>query len=172
MVEVKNIAVLLDTENMIRKSEFNFGIEDIEKSLIKHYCAPILRKEFPDKQEGELEGLVDTYFPRKIKEAFISKYTGEKMIEYIAHWGFHPVQGGIGTDNSLAVRAAEIACSPRYSYIDVVTIVSRDADFAPVLYLIREYNKETIVMGALTGCSNALKTAADHYIDVEKIGVT
>lgn len=167
MVEVKNIAILLDTENMIRENEFGFGITDIENALIKQYCIPILRKEFLDKKEEELQDLVDTYFPRKIKEAFISKYAKDKLIEYIAHSGFHPMQGGIGTDNSLAVRAVELGCSPRYNHIDTIAIVSRDADFAPAIYLIREYNKETIVIGAPVAFSDALKNAADYSITLE-----
>jgi uncharacterized protein (TIGR00288 family) len=49
-------------------------------------------------------------------------------------------------------------------HIDTIAIVTRDADFKPVLSKASAYGKETIVFGAEPGLSIALRNVADYVI--------
>jgi uncharacterized protein (TIGR00288 family) len=59
------------------------------------------------------------------------------------------------------VDATELVFSPN---IDTIAIVTRDADFKPVLAKANAHGKETIVFGAEPGLSIALKNVADYVI--------
>jgi len=48
--------------------------------------------------------------------------------------------------------------------IDTIAIVTRDADFKPLLTKANEHGKETIIFGAEPGFSTALKNSADYVI--------
>jgi uncharacterized protein (TIGR00288 family) len=52
--------------------------------------------------------------------------------------------------------------------IDTLAIVSRDADFKPLLNKANEHGKETIIFGVEPGFSTALKNSADYVILLDK----
>ncbi|MCS3924479.1 uncharacterized protein (TIGR00288 family) [Methanosalsum natronophilum] len=50
--------------------------------------------------------------------------------------------------------------------IDTVALVTRDADFKPLLNKANEHGKETIIFGVEPGFSSALRNSADYVIIV------
>jgi len=70
-------------------------------------------------------------------------------------------------DVRLAVEGMEMVFNP---VIDTLALVTRDADFKPLLSKANEHGKETILFGAEPGLSIALKNIAD-YVIVLKEGV-
>ena len=75
--------------------------------------------------------------------------------------GFEPVICTSDVDVKLAVEAMEMIYSP---IIDTIALVTRDADFKPVLLKAMEHGRETIIFGAEPGFSVALKNSADYVI--------
>ena len=61
----------------------------------------------------------------------------------------------------MPVEATELIFNPN---IDIIAIVTRDADFKPVLSKAMEHGKETIIFGAEPGFSVALKNLADVVV--------
>ena len=61
----------------------------------------------------------------------------------------------------MAVEAMELIYNDS---IDVIALVTRDADFKAVLMKAMEMGKETIIIGAEPGFSTALKNSADIAI--------
>ena len=59
------------------------------------------------------------------------------------------------------MEATELIFNPN---IDIIAIVTRDADFKPVLSKAMEHGKETIIFGAEPGFSVALKNLADVVV--------
>ncbi|MFB6088371.1 MAG: TIGR00288 family NYN domain-containing protein [Candidatus Aenigmatarchaeota archaeon] len=131
----------------------------------------IIRKEFNinlDKLRERVEG----YGRIVIGKVFLNQFASEKLIEAIANQGFEPVialggeeqeEGKSDVDVSMAVAIMEAVYRP----MDIIVIVTRDADFLPVIQKAKEMNKEVIVMAVEEGLSTALKNAADK---VELIG--
>ncbi|ADC66410.1 protein of unknown function DUF88 [Ferroglobus placidus DSM 10642] len=131
----KKIGVLVDGPNMLRK-EFNLNLKEIREIL-------------------------DSYGDVKIAKVFINQYAGEKLVEAIENQGFEPVVTSGDVDVKMAVEAMEIIYNDS---IDVLALVTRDADFKAVLQKAMEKGKETIIIGAEPGFSAALKNAADIAI--------
>jgi len=52
--------------------------------------------------------------------------------------------------------------------IDVVVLVTRDADFLPVIQKAKEKGKETVIIGMDPGFSTALQNAADNVIELDQ----
>jgi|GEM_PF-393579 len=131
----KNIALLVDGPNMLRK-EFQIDLE-VVRDILKRY--------------GDI----------KVGKVFLNQYASDKLVEAIENQGFEPIIGSGDVDVRLAVDAVELIFSPT---IDTIAIVTRDADFKPVLAKANAHGKETIVFGAEPGLSIALRNVADFVI--------
>ncbi len=131
----KNIAVLVDGPNMLRK-EFQINLEEIRDML----------KDFGDVKVGKV---------------FLNQYASEKLVEAVENQGFEPIVTSGDVDVRLAVEAMELVYNDS---VDVIALVTRDADFKPILNKAMEIGKETIVFGAEPGLASALKNSADYVI--------
>ncbi|MEA3294115.1 MAG: TIGR00288 family NYN domain-containing protein [Euryarchaeota archaeon] len=137
----RQIALLVDGPNMLRK-EFQTNLEEI-RDVLKDY------------------GTI------KIGRVFLNQYASEKLVEAIEAQGFEPIICSSDVDVRLAVEGMEMVFNP---VIDTLALVTRDADFKPLLSKANEHGKETILFGAEPGLSIALKNIAD-YVIVLKEGV-
>jgi len=131
----KKIGVLVDGPNMLRK-EFNTNLKEI-RELLSEY--------------GDI----------KIAKVFLNQYATDKLVEAIENQGFEPVVTSGDVDVRMAVEAMELIYNES---IDVIALVTRDADFKAVLMKAMEMGKETIIVGAEPGFSTALKNSADIAI--------
>ena len=137
----RKIALLVDGPNMLRK-EFQINLEEI-RDVLKDY--------------GSI----------KIGRVFLNQYASDKLVEAIETQGFEPIICTSDVDVRLAVEGMELVFSP---VIDTIALVTRDADFKPLLSKANEHGKETILFGAEPGLSIALKNSAD-YVIILKEGV-
>ncbi len=131
----RKIALLVDGPNMLRK-EFQTNLEEI-RDVLKDY--------------GSI----------KIGRVFLNQYASDKLVEAIETQGFEPIICTSDVDVRLAVEGMELVFSP---VIDTIALVTRDADFKPLLSKANEHGKETILFGAEPGLSVALKNSADYVI--------
>ncbi len=131
----KGIALLVDGPNMLRK-EFQIDLE-VVREILKRY--------------GDI----------KVGKVFLNQYASDKLVEAIENQGFEPIVGSGDVDVRLAVDAMELVFN---EHINTIAIVTRDADFKPVLSKASAYGKETIVFGAEPGLSIALRNVADYVI--------
>ncbi|MHC1632022.1 MAG: TIGR00288 family NYN domain-containing protein [Methanotrichaceae archaeon] len=131
----KKIGLLVDGPNMLRK-EFQIDLEEI-RDILKDY--------------GDI----------KIGKVFLNQYASEKLVEAIENQGFEPVICTSDVDVRLAVEGVEMVFNP---VIDTIALITRDADFKPVLLKAMEHGKETIIFGAEPGFSVALRNSADYVI--------
>ncbi len=135
----KHIALLVDGPNLLRK-EFKIDLDKVKKRLSKY---------------GKI----------KVARVFLDQYASDKLIEAVTNQGFEPVITPTDVDVWLAVDAMEQVYNPS---IDIIAIMSRDADYQPVLLKAKSKGKETIVLGVEPGFSAALKNTADVVIMVDK----
>lgn len=131
----------------------------------------ILRKEF----EVDLDNLrkkIKSYGRLSTAKVFLNQFASEKLIEAVASQGFEPVislggkqeeEGRSDIDVSMAVNAME---SLVYG-LDVMILVTRDADFLPLIQKAKKRGVKVIVMGMDPGFSTALKNAADEVLDLK-----
>ncbi len=131
----KRIAVLVDGPNMLRK-EFNLNLVEIREILSEY---------------GDI----------KVAKVFLNQYATDKLIEAVENQGFEPVITSGDVDVRMAVEAMELIYN---DLIDVLALVTRDADFKAVLKKAMEMGKETIIIGMEPGFSTALKNSADIAI--------
>ena len=131
----KKIGVLVDGPNMLRK-EFNTNLKEIRDILTEY---------------GDI----------KIAKVFLNQYATDKLVEAIENQGFEPIVTSGDVDVRMAVEAMEMIYNDS---IDVLALVTRDADFKAVLMKAMEMGKETIIVGAEPGFSTALKNSADIAI--------
>lgn len=131
----KNIGLLVDGPNMLRK-EFSLNLDLIRK-------------------------IISEYGNMRIGKVLLNQYASDKLIEAIVNQGFTPIVVAGDTDVYMAVEAMELIYNPN---IDVVALMTRDADFLPIINKAKENGKETIVIGAEPGFSAALQNAADDAI--------
>lgn len=131
----KRVGVLVDGPNMLRK-EFSINLSQIREILSEY---------------GNI----------KVAKVFLNQYASEKLIEAIENQGFEPVITSGDVDVRMAVEAMELIYNDT---IDVIALVTRDADFKAVLKKAMEMGKETIIIGAEPGFSVALKNSADIAI--------
>lgn len=131
----KRIGLLVDGPNMLRK-EFQIDLEEI-RDILKDY--------------GDI----------KIGKVFLNQYASEKLVEAVENQGFEPIICTSDVDVRLAVEGVEMVFNP---VIDTIALITRDADFKPVLLKAMEHGKETIIFGAEPGLSVALKNSADYVI--------
>ncbi|MFB6208612.1 MAG: TIGR00288 family NYN domain-containing protein [Candidatus Nanohaloarchaea archaeon] len=130
----------------------------------------VIRKEF-DLDLDSLREKVEEFGNIKIGEVFLNQYASEKLIEAIVSQGFEASLGLGGekdkesdVDVYMAVNAMEAVYNDD---IDVIAIVTRDADFLPVIQKAKEKGKETVVIGTDPGFSTALQNAADNVLELE-----
>jgi len=133
--ERKRIGLLVDGPNVIRK-EFNVDLHEI-KNVLKEY--------------GNV----------KVGKVFINQYASNKLVEAIENHGLEPIICASDVDVRLAVEGMELVYNQN---IDTIAIVTRDADFKPLLNKANEKGKETIIFGIQPGFSIALKNSADYVI--------
>jgi len=133
--EEKNIALLVDGPNIIRK-EMNIDLLDVKRKVEKH---------------GRI----------KVCKIFLDQYASDKLIEAMANQGFEPVITTGDVDVTMAVEAMAHVFNPN---IHTLALMTRDIDFRPVLVRAKEAGKETIIIGAEPGFSVALRNTADIVI--------
>ncbi|RLI86503.1 MAG: TIGR00288 family NYN domain-containing protein [Archaeoglobales archaeon] len=131
----KRIAVLVDGPNMLRR-EFNLNLGEIREILLEY---------------GDI----------KVSKVFLNQYATDKLVEAVENQGFEPVITSGDVDVRMAVEAMDLIYNDT---IDVLALVTRDADFKAVLKKAMELGKETIIIGAEPGFSTALKNSADIAI--------
>jgi uncharacterized protein (TIGR00288 family) len=131
------VAVFVDGPNMLRK-EFMIDLRELRRRLQKY---------------GRLV----------IAKVFINQFAPEKLIEAIINEGFEcEMILAEHEDQDIDVMMATYASEAIFTKnIDVLAIVTRDADFLPVIQKAKEYGKRTIVLGAEPGFSVSLQNAAD-----------
>lgn len=141
-VRKNNIAVFMDGPNIIRK-EFDIDLDDFRERL-------------------EEKGTIS------IGKVFLNQYASEKLIEAVVSQGFEPVLGvgeveeeSSDVDVYLATSAMDAIFNDD---IDIIVLVTRDADFIPVVQKAKEKGKKVIVAGMEPGFSSALKNAADSVM--------
>jgi uncharacterized protein (TIGR00288 family) len=134
----KTIGLLVDGPNMLRK-EFDFNLTKVKDQLAEF---------------GEL----------KIGKVFLNQFAPEKLIEAIVNQGLEPII--VTTDDVDAPMAAEAMDLIYNPHINVIALMTRDADFQSVLLKAKAHGKETIVIGS-DPFSVALKNTADHIIMVK-----
>ncbi|MBW6518888.1 MAG: TIGR00288 family NYN domain-containing protein [ANME-2 cluster archaeon] len=126
----------------------------------------MLRKEFQINLEGIRDVLKD-YGTIKIGRVFLNQYASDKLVEAIETQGLEPIICSSDVDVRLSVEGMEMVFNP---VIDTIALVTRDADFKPLLNKANEHGKETILFGAEPGMSIGLKNSAD-YVIIMKEGV-
>ncbi|MBI5680326.1 MAG: TIGR00288 family NYN domain-containing protein [Methanobacterium sp.] len=131
----RNIGLLVDGPNMLR-AEFNLDLEMIKEIIT---------------ESGDI----------KVAKVLLNQYASDKLIEAVVNQGFTPIIVAGDVDVQLAVEAFELIHNPN---IDVIALMTRNADFLPLINIAKEKGKETIVIGAEPGFSIALKNSADSAI--------
>jgi uncharacterized protein (TIGR00288 family) len=140
--ERKNLAVFIDGPNIIRK-EFSIDLDKLRTEIEK---------------TGRIRSA----------KVFLNQYAPNKLIEAVMSQGFKP-EFGLGEENNkegdidvyMAVEAMEAIYD---SKVDAIVLVTRDADFLPVIQKAKEKGKEVIVVGVEPGFSIALRNSADKVI--------
>jgi len=100
----------------------------------------------------------------KVGRVFLNQYASDKLVEAIENNGFEPIICSSDVDVRLAVEGMELVFNPT---IDTLALVTRDADFKPLLSKANENGKETILFGVEPGFSAALRNSADYVIILE-----
>jgi uncharacterized protein (TIGR00288 family) len=139
----KNIGLLVDGPNMLRK-EFNLDLESIR-------------------------GLMSEYGNMRVGKVLLNQYASDKLIEAIVNQGFTPIVVAGDTDVHLAMEAMELIYNPN---IDILALMTRNADYLPLLNKAKENGKETIVIGAEPGFSVALQNTTDNSIIIKNNSIT
>ncbi len=136
-----NVAIFVDGPNMLRK-EFMIDL-------------------------GEVRRISRKFGRIAISKVFINQYAPEKLIEAVMNEGFEcnmvlgqkaDMETSADVDVSMAAAAMEAILTKN---VDTVVIVTRDADFLPVIQKAKEYGKRTVIIGAEAGFSASLQNAAD-----------
>lgn len=139
--EYGNVAIFVDGPNMLRK-EFMIDL-------------------------GEVRRIARKFGRIAIAKVFINQYAPEKLIEAVINEGFEcmmvlgmkaDMETSADVDVTMATAAVESIITKE---IDTLVIVTRDADFLPVIQKAKEYGKKTIIIGADAGFSASLQNAAD-----------
>jgi uncharacterized protein (TIGR00288 family) len=134
----KNVALFVDGPNIIRR-EFNIDLDELRKK-------------------------VDKYGRIVTGKVFLNQHASEKLIEAVANQGFEPkvvLAGEAESDVDVSV-AVDIVKASFNENIDMIALVSRDADYLPALQLAKEKGKSVLVIGTNPGFSKALQHAADY----------
>ncbi|MDY6776691.1 MAG: TIGR00288 family NYN domain-containing protein [Candidatus Nanohaloarchaea archaeon] len=137
-----NIAVFMDGPNILR-SEFDLDLDEFREEL---------------EDRGSIS----------VAKVFLNQYASDKLIEAVVSQGFEPVLGVGETEDEesdVDVYMASAAMEAVFSdEIDTLVLVTRDADFIPVVQKAKEKGKKVIVAGMEPGFSTALQHAADSVM--------
>lgn len=138
--DTPKIALFVDGPNMLRK-EFMIDLRELKKSLLKYGHVVLAR-------------------------VFVNQFAPEKLIEAIINEGFESVMilaeaeaEKNDIDVAMAIAAVEAAITKD---VDYITLATRDADYTPVIHMVKAYGKKVIVVGAEPGMSSGLQNAADY----------
>ena len=129
----------------------------------------MLRKEFTI-DLGEVRQIARKFGRLSISKVFINQFAPEKLIEAVINEGFECIMvlgeqsdtDSADVDVSMTTAAMEAIITKD---MDTIVIVSRDADFLPVMQKAKEYGKRVVLIGAEPGFSVSLRNAAD-YVEV------
>lgn len=139
----ERIGVFVDGPNMLR-SEFDLDFDVFRERM-------------------EAEGTI------AVAKVFLNQYASDKLVEALASQGFEVVVG-VGTEEGndesdvdvyMAVEATEAVFNDT---IDTIVLVTRDADFLPLIQTAREHGKRVVLMAVDQGLSTGLRNAADEVI--------
>ena len=137
--EKPRVALFVDGPNMIRK-EFNLDLRAL-RSKVEKYGRIVVGK------------------------VFLNQFASNKLIEAVANEGFETMialgdpEQKTDVDVMIAVHAMESIANPN---VDVIALVSRDADFLALIQKAKERGKLTVLVAARSGLATSLKHAADH----------
>lgn len=104
-----------------------------------------------------------------VAKVFLNQYASEKLVEALASQGFEVVVG-VGTEEGeedsdvdvyMAVEATRAVFNDT---VDTIVLVTRDADFLPVVQTAREHGKRVVIMAVDQGLSTGLRNAADEIV--------
>ena len=140
-VPKRSLAVFVDGPNMLRKE---LGIELVQ---IKEALSKVGKP--------------------KIAKVFLNQYANNRLVEAVANQGFEPVITVGDVDVAMAAEATEAIFSPN---VNAIVLVTRDADFLPVVVKAKRYGKETIVILAEESSAASLKNTADQIIVLNASG--
>ena len=135
----KNLAVFIDGPNMLRR-EFHPDLLEIKK-------------------------LLQPFGSIKIAKVFLNQFASQKLIEACTNQGFQVITTVSDIDVAMAAHSTAAIFNPSISGIVLIT---RDADFVPVIQLAKEHGKETIVVIEEEFSSSSLKHTADQVIVLQK----
>ena len=131
----KNIALLVDGPNILRKS-FHLDIREIKKEVRK----------YGDIREAKV---------------YLDQYASDKLIEAMINQGFDVEITTGDVDVTMAIEAMEFALDPR---INILALMTRDTDYRPVLIKTKAKGKKTIIVATDVAFSAALRNTADVVI--------
>ena len=137
-----SIALFVDGPNMIRK-EFSIDL-------------------------SELRNRVEKYGRIVIAKVFLNQFASEKLIEAVSNEGFETVialgdpEQKTDVDVPVTVHAMEAIYN---SDIQIIALVSRDADFLSLVLKAKERGKKVVLVAATSGLATSLKNAAD-YVEI------
>nr|EGQ40962.1 MAG: hypothetical protein J07AB56_02080 [Candidatus Nanosalinarum sp. J07AB56] len=142
----EGIAVFVDGPNVIRK-KFDLDLDALRETI---------------EDQGEIvEGKV-----------FLNQYASEKLVEAVVSQGFEAELGLGGEKDRESDVDVYMAASAMESVfndnVDHITLVTRDADFLPVIQAAKRHGKQTTVVGMEPGFSTAIQNAADQVIELEQ----
>lgn len=137
-----SLAVFMDGPNILR-NEFDVDLDAFRERL---------------EERGSIS----------VAKVFLNQYASEKLIEAVVSQGFEPVLGvgevegeASDVDVYLATAAMESVFDDE---IDTIILVTRDADFIPVIQKAKEHGKTVVVAGVEDGFSAALQNSADEVL--------
>lgn len=131
----KNIVLLVDGPNIIRKT-FHFDLKEIKKEIGKY---------------GEI----------RIAKVYLDQYASDKLIEAMANQGFEVVITTGDVDVTMAIDGMEYVLDQN---VDIITFMTRDTDYRPLLLKAKAKGKKTIIVAMDVAFSAALRNTADIVI--------
>jgi len=131
----KKIAIFVDGPNVIRK-DVNVDLDEVKKKVSKY---------------GRI---VKAY-------VFLDQYASDKLIYAMKMHGFTPVFSKGDVDIVMSIYAMESVFD---NGIDIVSLMTRDTDYRPLIVKAKERGKETLIVATKPGLSVALKNTADNVI--------
>lgn len=137
--KTKTVAVFIDGPNMLRK-EFSLDLNKIKGTINKL-------------------GVI------KIGRVYLNQFAPSKLVEAVVNQGFEVSVCVSDIDVLMAVEATETIFNPN---IDVICLVTRDADFLPVIVKAKQHGKDVAVILVDESSGAALKNAADYIIILDK----
>lgn len=136
----KKIGLIVDGPNMLRK-EFNLNLK-LVRDIVSQY--------------GNI----------RVAKVLLNQYASDKLIEAIVNQGFSPSVVVGDTDVFMAIESMELIYN---DHIDIIALMTRDADFLPIINKAKELGKETMVLGIEPGFGIALQNAADVSITLSSV---